>query len=163
MRHRVREKQRQGEWGDGYRSFMHPYLITSPTSIPKPPPYGPYFYFHPLAIPAKWRNDIQRASNLPPHDVTSDHDCLGGGEGPPPANMGTLLADSAYCRLCASEFEVGFTIFDDSEDKASLAILINKYLPIKVWAAARVFFFVQVLGWSRRLGALWSQISSFFS
>nr|XP_027215022.1 uncharacterized protein LOC113807903 [Penaeus vannamei] len=46
--------------------------------------------------------------------------------------MGTLLADSAYCRLCASEFEVGFTIFDDSEDKASLAILINKYLPIKV-------------------------------
>ncbi|XP_068247300.1 uncharacterized protein [Palaemon carinicauda] len=46
--------------------------------------------------------------------------------------MGTLLADSSYCRLCATESDVGFTIFDDSEEKASLAILINKYLPIKV-------------------------------
>uniref|UniRef100_A0A0N7ZBI9 Protein krueppel n=1 Tax=Scylla olivacea TaxID=85551 RepID=A0A0N7ZBI9_SCYOL len=48
-------------------------------------------------------------------------------------NMGTFLADSPLCRLCATESEGGtFTIFDDSEEKASLAILINKYLPIKV-------------------------------
>ncbi|KAK3875244.1 hypothetical protein Pcinc_019844 [Petrolisthes cinctipes] len=46
--------------------------------------------------------------------------------------MGTFLVDSSYCRLCATESEGGFTIFDDSEEKASLAILINKYLPIKV-------------------------------
>ncbi|XP_071520500.1 uncharacterized protein [Panulirus ornatus] len=46
--------------------------------------------------------------------------------------MGTVLADSSYCRLCATESEEGFTIFDDSEEKSSLAILINKYLPIKV-------------------------------
>ncbi|KAK7076532.1 hypothetical protein SK128_000862 [Halocaridina rubra] len=47
--------------------------------------------------------------------------------------MGTL-ADSSYCRLCATESQEGesYTIFDDSEEKASLAILINKYLPIKV-------------------------------
>ncbi|XP_050717886.1 zinc finger protein 184-like [Eriocheir sinensis] len=47
--------------------------------------------------------------------------------------MGTFLNDSPLCRLCATESEGGtFTIFDDSEEKASLAILINKYLPIKV-------------------------------
>ncbi|XP_069937912.1 uncharacterized protein, partial [Cherax quadricarinatus] len=46
--------------------------------------------------------------------------------------MGSLLAESSFCRLCATEAEEGFTIFDDSEEKGALAILINKYLPIKV-------------------------------
>ncbi|KAL7638648.1 UNVERIFIED_CONTAM: hypothetical protein RMT77_011220 [Armadillidium vulgare] len=36
------------------------------------------------------------------------------------------------CRLCSLEIEYGFDIFVESEVKASLVILINKYLPIKV-------------------------------
>lgn len=53
----------------------------------------------------------------------------------PNAAMGEIndtLINSNICRICASEFNEGFSIFDESEDKASLVILINKYLPITV-------------------------------
>ena len=52
---------------------------------------------------------------------------------------------SKYCRLCACETNPGFTIFDDSEDKASLDLLINKYLPIKVSCLSENFQTFMVL------------------
>ena len=48
------------------------------------------------------------------------------------ANMAATMNESNICRLCATEFDDGISLFDCNNSSTSLEGIINRYLPIKV-------------------------------